>query len=233
MTRTEEWSVYKHTSPSGKVYIGITHQKPENRWLYGYGYKNNEHFWKAIQKYGWSAFTHEILATGLTQKQAEEKEVELVRLHKSADKNCGYNVAEGGHALTKESREKISRTRKARAIKPWNTGKHHSQRTKDKISSANKGNRNHVIWTEEQKEKVRATKVGSKNPNYGKRMQEQTKQKLIALHEIPVVQICEGYEVVYKSAKEAGEKTGIASCNITRVCKGQRTTAGGYVWRYA
>lgn len=25
------WSVYKHTSPSGKVYIGITSKKPQVR----------------------------------------------------------------------------------------------------------------------------------------------------------------------------------------------------------
>lgn len=28
------YSVYKHTSPSGKVYIGITKQKPVKRWLH-------------------------------------------------------------------------------------------------------------------------------------------------------------------------------------------------------
>ena len=28
--------VYKHTSPSNKVYIGITKQKPYKRWKYGH-----------------------------------------------------------------------------------------------------------------------------------------------------------------------------------------------------
>lgn len=233
MTNLEEWSVYKHTSPNGKIYIGITHQKPEKRWLCGHGYKRNTHFWKAIQKFGWNNFTHEILATGLTQQQAEKMEKDLVREYNSTDKNRGYNVAEGGHALTEASREKIGATRKERRIKPWNTGKHLSQQTRDKISEANKGNSNHVVWTDEQKERVRATKVGENNPNYGKPMTEETKQRLRALNEIPVVQICEDGDRVFKSAKEAGEKTGIANCNITRVCKGQRATAGGYAWRYA
>lgn len=26
------YSVYKHTAPNGKIYIGITSMKPENRW---------------------------------------------------------------------------------------------------------------------------------------------------------------------------------------------------------
>ena len=233
MTNLEEWSVYKHTSPNGKIYIGITHQKPEKRWLCGYGYKSNHHFWNAISKFGWNNFDHEIIASGLTQKQAEQMEKDLVRKYNSTDKNFGYNVAEGGHVLTEASRKKIGDTRKERGIKPWNTGRHLEQKTKDKISRANKGNRNHVVWTEEQKEKVRATKAGEKNPNYGKPMREETKQRLLAVNEIPVVQICDDGERVYSSAKEAGDKTGIANCNITRVCKGQRATAGGFAWRYA
>lgn len=38
------YTVYKHTTPSGKVYVGITKQKPEQRWDNGNGYKKNEHF---------------------------------------------------------------------------------------------------------------------------------------------------------------------------------------------
>lgn len=35
----KSYTVYKHTSPSGKVYIGITCRKPEYRWNHGKGYK--------------------------------------------------------------------------------------------------------------------------------------------------------------------------------------------------
>ena len=31
--------VYKHTSPNGKVYIGITKQNPKQRWGNGSGYR--------------------------------------------------------------------------------------------------------------------------------------------------------------------------------------------------
>ena len=37
--------VYKHTCPNGKVYIGITCQNPIKRWKGGSGYKNNKHFY--------------------------------------------------------------------------------------------------------------------------------------------------------------------------------------------
>ena len=45
------WTVYCHTTPSGKRYIGITSQKTEDRWRNGNGYKNTP-FGKAIEKYG-------------------------------------------------------------------------------------------------------------------------------------------------------------------------------------
>ena len=46
------YTVYKHTSPSGKIYIGMTCQKPKDRWgKDGNGYKGQP-FYNAIQKYG-------------------------------------------------------------------------------------------------------------------------------------------------------------------------------------
>lgn len=38
------YSVYKHTCPNNKVYIGITSRKPEKRWKNGYGYIDTEIF---------------------------------------------------------------------------------------------------------------------------------------------------------------------------------------------
>lgn len=39
METTNNFCVYRHTSPSGKCYIGITHQDPEYRWgKNGYSY---------------------------------------------------------------------------------------------------------------------------------------------------------------------------------------------------
>lgn len=38
--------------------------------------------------------------------------------------------------------------------------------------------------------------------------------------------------IIYKTASEASKQTKIAACNIIRVCKGERKTAGKYHWRY-
>ena len=60
--------LYRHTTPSGKIYIGITCQKPENRWNNGGGYFNavKTPLKSSIIKYGWENIKHEILFSNLT-----------------------------------------------------------------------------------------------------------------------------------------------------------------------
>lgn len=61
------YSVYKHTFPNGKVYIGMTSRKPKDRWHNGKGYKTQSLIHKAIQEYGWNNVKHEILFENLTK----------------------------------------------------------------------------------------------------------------------------------------------------------------------
>ena len=93
--REKCYRVYKHTSPDGLVYIGITKQAPENRWDEGRGYMSNARFWRDIQKHGWDAFTHEILAQELTNHEALTLESELIHHFKSTKPEFGYNQDAG------------------------------------------------------------------------------------------------------------------------------------------
>lgn len=53
----DNYTVYRHISPSGKVYIGITSMEPEKRWgKNGYGYRRQKYFNNAIRKYGGAKF---------------------------------------------------------------------------------------------------------------------------------------------------------------------------------
>ena len=60
------------------------------------------------------------------------------------------------------------------------------------------------------------------NNNYGTRLLK---------FEKPVV--CKKTGQRYKSAREAGRRTGVCSENIVRCCNGKRKTAGGSCWEYA
>jgi hypothetical protein len=89
--------IYKHTNKiNGKCYIGQTCQEPEKRWgKNGNGYKNkHKKFWRAIQKYGWDNFIHEIIYSDLTAEEANKLERQLIEEYNSI-KN-GYNISEGG-----------------------------------------------------------------------------------------------------------------------------------------
>ena len=224
------WIVYKHIAPNGKVYIGVTHQKPEYRWNKGKGYKTNTRFSRAIQKYGWDNFRHEIVCENLTEEEAIHMETCLIAQYDSANKEHGYNVALGGHNQSEESRRKIGATRKEKRIPSPTEGKHLSEETRRKISESLTGRRYHV--SEEARQHIREAKLGEKNPNYGKKLPWLNDAKLKAIQRA-VVQIIGDDVIRYDSAAIAEAKTGVLSCNICRVCQGKRKTAGGFVWRYA
>lgn len=156
------YKVYRHTSPSGKIYIGITCQSLKKRWENGRGYKGCPAFYKAIQKYSWDNIKHEILFENLTKKEAEQKEIELIAKYKSNQKQYGYNIENGGNCcgthseetkrkiglankgkiVTQETRQKLSESHKDKYTGEQNYffGKHHSEEVKKKHSDFMRGN---------------------------------------------------------------------------------------------
>lgn len=97
-----KWTVYIHTSPSGKYYVGITSKKPNQRWGRGSGYTKNTHFYNAIQKYGWDNFDHAIIATNLTKEEACEFEKAIIKEIRNIDKLLCYNITSGGEGASYE-----------------------------------------------------------------------------------------------------------------------------------
>lgn len=92
------FSVYVHISPSGKRYVGITSQAVTVRWgMNGNGYKDNKHFYAAIQKYGWDNFQHCVVATDLDLVAASEMESNLISHYDTMNPNKGYNNTTGGN----------------------------------------------------------------------------------------------------------------------------------------
>lgn len=94
----KNFCVYIHINKiNNKVYVGQTCTIPEKRWgKNGEGYKGCIKFYRAIQKYGWDNFTHEILFDKLTQEEANQKEKELIEFHHATDCKYGYNIRLGG-----------------------------------------------------------------------------------------------------------------------------------------
>lgn len=245
------YCIYKHTSPNGKVYIGQTCQNPKNRFgKNGYRYKNCTLFYNAIQKYGWDNFRHEILFEGLTQEESNQKEIELIREYRSNERSFGYNLQEGGNngSPTDETRRRMS---------DWQIGKVLSEETKQKISMSRMGQKDSDDTknkksnsqkgkrlsqeTKAKLSKVRAEKVTNEQReqmrqlgflNKGKTHSEETKRKMSESHKGMNSKkvLCIETNITYNSISEASQHTDIDSGNIGGVCHGRLKTAGGYHW---
>lgn len=139
------YSVYMHTSPDGKKYVGITMQNPKDRWANGKGYANNKHFARAIKKYGWGNFRHEILYNNLTESQASDIEKRLIAELNLTDYSVGYNIREGGisgYHHSAKTREKMKRNHKDFSGENHpGYGTKRSAESKNKMSIAKKGKR--------------------------------------------------------------------------------------------
>lgn len=94
---SNSYIVYRHTSPSGKVYIGITSYKAEIRWNNGKGYIGSKKFQRAITKYGWSNIKHEVLLNNISKEEALYAEKYLIKWYKIH--NISYNITDGGDGV--------------------------------------------------------------------------------------------------------------------------------------
>ena len=139
----KSYIVYKHTTPSNKIYIGITGTSTNQRWNNGKGYAKHPYFYNAIKKYGWDNITHEILFDNLTKEDACIKEKELIKFYNSNNPKYGYNMTSGGEMCTwnELARNNLSKSK---------LGHITSEQTKLKISNSEKGK----IVSEESKQKM-------------------------------------------------------------------------------
>lgn len=189
------YCVYKHTTPNGKVYIGQTKQKPEQRFGKGNGYKGCPAFYHAILKYGWDSIKHEVLVHGLSAAEANEKEKELIREYRSNQKEYGYNVTSGGQALFTLNEEALQhksqaskrmwendsyREQKIESMRGENNpmyGKKMSKESREKMSYAAKMRVHHPM-SEETKEKLSAVRKKQGNFRCGAHHTAETKAKI-------------------------------------------------------
>lgn len=91
----KKFYVYIHTCPNGKKYVGVTGRDPKSRWQKGKGYQNNDHFYRAILKYGWDNIAHEVFEVD-SEEEMYRKEIELISFYHTNDPRYGYNHSSGG-----------------------------------------------------------------------------------------------------------------------------------------
>lgn len=214
----DNWIVYKHISPSGKVYIGITSNKPEKRWNRGKNYKDNTYFKHAIEKYGWDNFQHVILCTELSEYEAKIVEISLIKLYKL--KGTSYNISAGGDGNSKEV----------------------SEETRRKISIAMRGHKSYIRDSNWKKDKSDFMKS---NPILTEECREKAHATCAKILSIPIEQYDLNGNLLntFPSIREANRVTKVSTSLIIKACKGGYFSisrnkfvnvkqAKGYKWKY-
>lgn len=207
-----KWTVYKHTSPSGKVYIGITNRDVNLRWRRdGKGYlgkqKNGNYthtyFANAILKYGWDKFQHNIIASNLDEQAAKNMEKDLIKLYKDCNKS--YNITDGG-----DGRLGVSFT--------------HSEESKLLISKHHR-----KVQTDDTRKKISESQIGKKFPKWRRHLLSNSHNK--EKHKVEQFSLDNISIAIYDSLMDAERATGIRNGNISSCIKGRYKTAGGYIWK--
>ena len=245
--------VYKHTSPSGKVYIGITCLNPSRRWNSGKGYKMQAAIGRAIKKYGWENFSHEILAENLTRAEASQKEQENIRLFQSDDPRYGYNCTSGGDSQFYVSDEVRAKEREAKRryisehpeyaakISATITSLWRNEGYRRRMSAAiSKGGKEHYRL---HPERALAAGIRSKqrwdNPDFRQKMKirladikpsEYAIMRSIECRQTPV--LCVDANRVFASLDDAAAFANVRKSCIRDCCLGIQETSGKYHWRY-
>lgn len=252
MENLTNWCVYMHTNRvNGKKYIGITGNKPTYRWNNGEGYKLQPLFYNAIKHYGWDAFSHDILYTGLSKEEAEHLEIAMIKKYNTQNKDVGYNLASGGyvnsgwnlseeakkkiskackgHSVSEEARKRISESQKGNAH--W-LGKHHTEKTRQKLKKLRSGKGNGMygrIVSDDVKERISEAMKGRK-------VGEETRRKIgeskagSKNYNSKRVQCIETGKI-YGSITDAANDTGVGKYGISKNCLGRALSAGGLHWK--
>lgn len=199
------YCVYVHSNKvNWKKYVGITSQDVSRRWKNGSGYYENEHFTRAIQKYGWDSFTHEVVKTGLSKKEACTLEIDLIRQFRSNEWQYGYNKSTGGESPA--------------------SGHRHTEETKKKMSLAHKGQ----VISEEQKKKIGDKARMRGNGKLGKTGEQCMKAGIVQQINRETGEVIAeffGYD-------EMRRKTGFQRTPVLRAATGKQNQSYGYAWRY-
>lgn len=199
------YKIYCHIFPNGKRYIGQTKQTLEGRFKDGKGYTHSPMIYNAIQKYGWENVEHILLEEGLTAEMAAEREKYYIALYKTNEKEYGYNLTYGGEGNTRYDYSYI--------VSLWEKGASY----KDIMSELGCG-----------RDTIQNALDGA-----GIKGIDRIKSRAGQYHSQKVYQYDLKTNVLlnsFPSLSEAERMTGVSHGNISRVLKGERKTAGGFLW---
>lgn len=232
--------IYKITSPTNKVYIGQSIDI-DKRWgsYKRLSCKSQPRLYNSLLKYGVDQHKFEVLID-FDREVSEEYLTHCEQFFMDFYRDEGFELMNLRDAGPKG--------------KP-------SEETRKKMSEAQLGEKNYWFGKKQSQEHInkRPNMKGEKNPNYGKKASDETRQKQsesqkqlyksgyihpmlgkkLKEEQIEKMSVCilqfdleDNFIAEHKSIHEAGRNTNTIYQNISKCCKGERKTAGGYKWFY-
>jgi group I intron endonuclease len=156
-------------SSNGKRYVGQTSHSLQTRLGNHFRAARAHRMYRlqqAIRKWGEENFSISLIRITLTQAEANDAEKHYIAVYRSFEHAFGYNMTEGGFAMSEKARE----SRRARWLGDSNPsrcletrsrgmlGRRHSDSSKRQISEAHRGRR----LTSAQREHLRVVNTGRK-----------------------------------------------------------------------
>lgn len=238
MKKENFWYVYVHTNKiNGKKYIGITgQQRYWERWRSdGSGYKTQV-FGRAIEKYGWDNFSHDILDKVTSESKACELEQFYIQKYKTNQPEFGYNISLGGEStmtgvynLPSISIPVYQYSLNGDYIAEFPSMMEAERQTgidNSAICACCKGIHKYTkefIWSYEKRDKIEG--VNPKEYRYEKIIKKQEKK-------VYKYNLQGEFIESYKSLSEASRVTGIDFKRISACCLGKRKRTDDYMWSY-
>lgn len=256
------YCVYIHTNKiNGKMYVGQTihGDNPKRRWDNGNGYLTNQYFSRAIKKYGWDNFEHEIIASKLTKEEADNFEKLLIINLDTTNSSVGYNIALGGGGTlgvkkTEKEKQEHSQRMKEKCLDPEYIQMMRNVAPKRKVyqftlagdfvaeyESAMEAQRQTGIHNGDISKSAFGRVSHAKNyiflfeedkNDIAQRVDRYNNTKKLK-HE-PIVQLTLDNMFIreWPNPSQAGKSLGINYKNIHTVCRKARSHAGGFKWMY-
>jgi group I intron endonuclease len=221
-------SIYKTVCVvNGKIYIGKTSKSDPNYLGSGLLLK------RAIKKYGKENFKKEILEECKTIEELNEREKHWIKELRSTDHEVGYNIAfggNGGDVFSNHPNKEMIRSKQSEIKK----GKVQTEEAKRKMSESKMGEKNPMKHMTGERNHMFGRR-GEKNPLFRKRRSSEVIKRAAKGHEKSLLQFSKEGKLLreWQSATQVRRETGLSDKHIGSVCKGNRSYAGGFIWKYA